>query len=291
MARDHLMELKWNGLNTSLLTLMAIIFIAGCGGDPLDAQWGDFESPGKAEEQDVLIRMGTAAEKCLHPPSIKVISWNMHKAVDENFYQTFAENIHKYHIAAMQEVFLKEDVINALPRITHELNMATSFSSKHGPKGVGTLSTAASVATSFFRSPDPEPFSDIHKMSVMTEYSLCGAEKNLVVVNSHGINFVTRGTLKKQLRAIAKGLNDHDGPILWVGDFNTWTDPKLEVLNDIVETLGLAALTYDEDLRKTFQGRPLDHLYYRGLDQLQGTTLKWDDASDHYPISAEFSYR
>jgi endonuclease/exonuclease/phosphatase (EEP) superfamily protein YafD len=79
-------------------------------------------------------------------------------------------------------------------------------------------------------------------------------------------------------------LNNHAGPILLSGDFNTWHWRRSETLKEMTDSLGLEMLDYDEDHRKRFLGQPLDHIYVRGLEVLEATTRQVD-SSDHNPMS------
>jgi endonuclease/exonuclease/phosphatase (EEP) superfamily protein YafD len=88
-----------------------------------------------------------------------------------------------------------------------------------------------------------------------------------------------------QVRRALSVLNNHAGPILLSGDFNTWSGKRSETLNEMTDSLDLRKIDYDEDHRKRFLGQPLDHIYIRGLEVIEATTLKVD-SSDHSPMSA-----
>jgi endonuclease/exonuclease/phosphatase (EEP) superfamily protein YafD len=130
-----------------------------------------------------------------------------------------------------------------------------------------------------------EPWIRSPKATVITEYGLTNTDQTLLVVNIHAVNF-TFGThdFHKQIQQALSVLNDHAGPILLSGDFNTWHRRRSEVLKEMTDSLDLEMVEYDEDHRKRFWGQPLDHIYVRGLEVLEATTRQVD-SSDHNPMS------
>lgn len=58
------------------------------------------------------------------------------------------------------------------------------------------------------------------------------------------------------------------------------------MLQQLVDDLGLVALEYDVDHRTRVFGRVLDHIYVRGLETVQASTLDVR-SSDHNPMTAE----
>ena len=124
---------------------------------------------------------------------------------------------------------------------------------------------------------------------MITEYGLTGTDETLMVVNIHAVTF-TFGTraFQEQIRQAQSALDDHTGPILLSGDFNTWSGRRSDILIEMTDSLDLEMVDYDEDHRKRVFGQPLDHIYIRGLEVLEATTHV-TDSSDHNPMSARLA--
>jgi endonuclease/exonuclease/phosphatase (EEP) superfamily protein YafD len=130
-----------------------------------------------------------------------------------------------------------------------------------------------------------EPWFGTRKATLITEYALSATDQTLLVVNIHGINFALGiSDLEKQFAQARAVIAEHDGPVLFSGDFNTWRSERTRVLEEMLASLGLTALEFDVDHRKRFFGWALDHIYVRGLYSENATTLQ-SDASDHNPMA------
>ena len=129
-----------------------------------------------------------------------------------------------------------------------------------------------------------EPLFPIPKSAIITRYSFVGRSEQLAVANLHGINFSSGlGRFREQLDDIAKELMNHDGPIIFDGDFNTWSARRDEMLADITNRLGLMSVEPTPDDRRRAFGRHLDHLFVRGFSVVDADSPKVG-TSDHSPI-------
>ncbi len=88
-----------------------------------------------------------------------------------------------------------------------------------------------------------------------------------------------------QLEAAAELIRAHNGPIIFGGDLNTWSDRRQSALNNLTEDLHLTPITFSPDHRTSRFGRPLDHLFVRGLIRQSSKTVQVD-TSDHNPLIA-----
>ena len=61
----------------------------------------------------------------------------------------------------------------------------------------------------------------------------------------------------------------------------------MEIIESLASGLELESLQFDEDLRKRFMGRVLDHIYVRGLSVVTSDTHAVV-TSDHNPMSVTF---
>jgi endonuclease/exonuclease/phosphatase (EEP) superfamily protein YafD len=92
-------------------------------------------------------------------------------------------------------------------------------------------------------------------------------------------------------------MQEHDGPIVLVGDFNTWSQKRLDLVQAVVEKLSLTEVIDFPAGRKTGDKKtsflnwlfgidkelPLDRVYYRGFADHSAKVLTYD-SSDHRAI-------
>lgn len=133
-----------------------------------------------------------------------------------------------------------------------------------------------------------EPLLRLPKSGIYAHYPLSNGQV-LAVVNLHAVNF-TYGAkaYREQLEALLKALRQHHGPIIVAGDFNSWSQQRVNVLKSALFSIQLQEVTFNEDHRVKFiTGLPLDHIFYKGL-KLQEAQAPESSASDHNPLLASF---
>ena len=82
-------------------------------------------------------------------------------------------------------------------------------------------------------------------------------------------------------------MKHHQGPVVLAGDFNTWSDERMVVVNDLAQRLSLESLDYTNHNRTSVFGNALDHVFYRGLEPVEHDT--WIvTSSDHNPTRVSF---
>jgi endonuclease/exonuclease/phosphatase (EEP) superfamily protein YafD len=139
------------------------------------------------------------------------------------------------------------------------------------------------------------------KASLVTCYPMADGRK-LLVANVHLMAFERWSTLmfRSQLRDLRRRLEEHDGPILLAGDFNTWSSRRLdevrtlalEVCLEEVEGFRPGRTTADKGPRAVNwilgidPALPLDRVFVRGLTPLRTETLTEWSSSDHVPLLA-----
>ena len=134
-----------------------------------------------------------------------------------------------------------------------------------------------------------EPWLLTPKATGISTYRISDSPETLLVINLHAVNF-TFGTsaLDQQLSDASSVISQHQGPVIFSGDFNTWSTARLRLLTSLIEQLGLSALDYTDDQRKLVFGLPLDHIFVRGLRVVSSGTRPVT-SSDHNPIFATFA--
>jgi len=118
--------------------------------------------------------------------------------------------------------------------------------------GVLTLSRIPPVRIEPVSSRYREFFVTAPKVSLITEYPLSNGD-SLLTVNVHLLNFERWGDLKigDQLEDLKSILITHSGPIIMAGDFNTWNEKRLQLVEEIAGDLNLAEVMDFPDGRTT----------------------------------------
>ena len=218
----------------------------------------------------------------LDPRNISIVNWNIQKGRNTEWVEDLSAIDAEPDLLILQEASVRTRVWRDLVPEHHE-SFAEGFGPDWSPSGVMTVSAAEPLTECELVA--HEPWFGTRKATLITEYALSGTDRTLLVVNIHGINFAL-GTsdLRNQFAQARAVIEEHDGPVVFSGDFNTWRSARARVLGEMLEALGLTALDFDVDHRKRFFGWALDHIYVRGLYSEFATTLQ-SDASDHNPMT------
>jgi endonuclease/exonuclease/phosphatase (EEP) superfamily protein YafD len=135
-----------------------------------------------------------------------------------------------------------------------------------------------------------EPLLRTPKATALSLYAIAGSEQTLLVINIHGVNFsIGTEALRAQLQQSIDWISRHQGPIVFAGDFNTWSDERQALVDDYAGQLGLQPLLFKQDFRTTVFDRALDHIYVRGLTVIETSTIE-TTTSDHNPLMAKLMY-
>ncbi|BAY48903.1 hypothetical protein SAMD00079811_65320 [Scytonema sp. HK-05] len=237
----------------------------------------------------------------LNSTSIKVLSWNIAKKNhDKIWIKDFLAILEQYkpELIFLQEVRLRMDAEHAAELREMSWNFAPNFIDAHHQTYSGIL-TAAKISPLTSRAiltKHHEPIVKTPKVSLITEYPLSNKRETLLVINSHFINFVDLNKFKTQLHELEFALSTHHGPVIFSGDFNTWSRKRAALLEQAVTRLGLAPVVFapheSKKIKRFLLSPPLDYIFYRGLSEKKASAkvLDYVSSSDHKPLLAEFSY-
>ena len=226
-------------------------------------------------------RQETGSDGLLAPFS--VLNWNVEKAQHPGLVAAFATYAERSDLIFLQE---------AVPLKKNETVIAQSlydafvrgYVQKEIDTGVLTLArTPHRVHCQLLAT---EPWLRTPKATSVTLYPVAGSDASLLTINLHAVNFSfgVKAYLA-QLEAAAELIRAHDGPVIFGGDLNTWSKRRQSALNNLTEDLHLTPITFSPDHRTSQFGRPLDHLFVRGLIQQSSETVQVD-TSDHNPLIA-----
>lgn len=131
-------------------------------------------------------------------------------------------------------------------------------------------------------SPTSEPILQTPKLTSIEIIKL--NTQNLVLVNTHGINFRTFKHFKLQMDQVTKKLSKLQGPMIWAGDFNTWSQRRTSYLRNITKNLGLTEVKFKNRSEYLLE---LDKVFTKGL-KIESAKQIQLGISDHEPLYLEF---
>ncbi|PLW67976.1 endonuclease/exonuclease/phosphatase family protein [Pseudohalioglobus lutimaris] len=229
-----------------------------------------------------------AEGQALSPP-LEILSWNIQKASNQGWMEDLLALGGDRNLTFIQEAALHAQLGELQPTGPLYQSFAEGYITSSQRTGVMTLSThAPTMQCNFTRS---EPWLGTPKAAAVTEHALIGSEARLLAINLHAVNFTFGiADLNAQLSPLAELLSSHHGPAILAGDFNTWSDSRQRLVDETLSGLGLVPLSFEPDLRTTAFGRPLDHIYVRGLIA-EHTEVVPVTSSDHNALRARLSLR
>ncbi|MEH2393129.1 MAG: endonuclease/exonuclease/phosphatase family protein [Nostoc sp.] len=251
--------------------------------------------------QELTIDKNNSIQTEINSNSIKVLSWNIAKQnYNKNWLKDFSSIIETYqpNVIFLQEFSLKLEADKLETWVKMNWNFAPNFVDIHHQtySGIFTAATISPVTKKVIATKHYEPIVKTPKISLVTEYLLSDKSTTLLTINSHLINFVDLNKFKIQLNELELALSTHRGPLIFSGDFNTWSQKRAVILNQVTTQLGLTPVIFapheKEKIKRFLLSPPLDHIFYRNLSVKKASAKVLDQicSSDHKPLLAEFTY-
>ena len=227
-----------------------------------------------------------ADTEALDPDEFRLLNWNILKGSRQDWRDDFQRLASVSDIVALQEAHLHEEFHAELEENDLHWDLTNAFYLGGAETGVLIASSVKPGVPCTLHA--NEPLIMTPKTALVTEYQIQGMDETLLVANIHMINF-SFGTheYQQQISRLLDVIQHHDGPMIVTGDFNTWSQNRMAIIDDVVLKLKLSAVSYDNDHRLTVFGNPLDHVYFRGLEMLHAKTESVE-SSDHNPMMVAF---
>lgn len=250
------------------------------------------------------------AASSTHSPStsLKVLSWNVARS---NYSKTWARDWtavveqHQPDLIFMQEVRLstQKQEIPQLAEMGWQFapNFINTFDRSYS--GILIAARVNCLHSRALLTQHREPVVNTPKVSLFVKYSLSqsstksstkpGKPASLLAVNIHAINFVDLSKFMTQLQAIELIILQHQGAVVFAGDFNTWNHARWQALLQTTGRLNLMAVTFppadQKNLKRFLNSPPLDYIFYRGFSQKPSSARVIDTltSSDHNPLLVE----
>ena len=272
-----------------LLTLSGCIYIP----DPhsVMSQRGNINAVHTANgcDPDRLVEhRASASEQAakLDAGGFSLLVWNVLKGMRSDWTSDFLRFCSEKDLLIIQEAYITEEFHNMLQKKHYNWDMSIAFEYRN--KNAGVL-TASKIEPSFVCTfQKKEPLIRIPKTILITMYPLSGRDQFLLVANIHLINYTKSvSQLRAQVRQMERILSKHPGPLIVAGDFNTWSDKRMAVIDAAAGHLNLKAVTFKDNNRSLVFDHNVDHIYYRGLEPLEAISTAVT-TSDHNPLQIKF---
>lgn len=222
----------------------------------------------------------------LNSNKITLLNWNIYKGEEKNWAKDFRQLSDGQDLVIIQEARLSQEVKETLKKQSIHWTLNTGFVVNDEATGVLTGSRVKAVSSCGLRT--IEPFLRLPKTVLVNEYDLSGTDAKLLVANIHSINF-TLGTevYGEQIKSLTAAITRHQGPVIVAGDFNSWSEDRKQIIENMVTELSLEAVTYKSKNRVTIFGNEIDHVFYRGMESVTSEAQQVT-SSDHNPIKVTF---
>ncbi|MDQ3099292.1 MAG: endonuclease/exonuclease/phosphatase family protein [bacterium] len=228
--------------------------------------------------------------------TLRIVSWNTYKGNRPEYRDNLLKQISNADLILLQE-FRQSQAFDSFHQQIFETSnalLAVSYYTMRmriSPTGVCTVATAKSLQSIVVTSRSLEPLTRTPKMALCTWYPLNNSQnilRALLVMNCHGINFRLRRSFRDQVSQLREQLLEHTGPIIFVGDFNTWETGREKILDTMAEELHLTRVNFPKGI-KHVGGHQLDRVYIRGGSTQNVSVIVNTRASDHALLSFEFT--
>ncbi|MFW2364942.1 MAG: endonuclease/exonuclease/phosphatase family protein [Desulforhopalus sp.] len=268
--------------------LLALLFtLSGCFQKPALPALDSLCEPATLFLAPVIPGKAASTEQELQKDHISLFIWNSYKGKVDGWLNDLSTLGRNNDLVLLQEAYLKNDLVDFLDESGWNWNIATTFRYRAIPTGVLTASKIA--ADKHCHLTTMEPWIRLPKGILISRYKLTNTEKQLVVANVHLINFTfNTGVYSTQLATLKSILEQHDGPLIVAGDFNTWSSDRSQLVNTFTTELRLSPVEFNNNVRTEIFGRKIDHVYSRELTVLSAKSVAVS-TSDHNPMIVEFA--
>lgn len=223
----------------------------------------------------------------LNARGFSLTTWNISKGRLPGWDQDLEHMSQQSDLLLLQEAHLVPELRNWLEQGSMDWAMAHAFTLSGSWSGVLTSGKVPQLSPCAQRI--QEPYLRLPKTALISYFPFAEHNEPLLVVNIHGVNFTLGSSdLAAQLQAIRDMMDAHAGPIILAGDFNTWSDARMNVVKQLVAGQDLQSVTFQHKQPAWHFGHQVDHIYYRGLTPLHSHVTQVE-SSDHYPLTVIFS--
>lgn len=216
---------------------------------------------------------------------LSLLNWNIQKENQKGWKRDLVRFSQEADILVLQEAYLTEELRLLLDGNAYYWHLVTAFEYQDVKSGVLTAATLAPDFICPLRA--AEPLIRFPKTMLITRYPLANTHHTLMIVNIHMINFAPQSAFRDQTHQMTDVLIHHRGPLILAGDFNTWSEERLAIIEEMARRLALLSVDFKTDLVRKVFGHTVDHVYYRGLTVESARVIEVS-SSDHNPLLVKF---
>lgn len=229
------------------------------------------------------------------PEVLNLLVWNLFKGQgykkksEVHFWQDLkllaeSADLHLWQEMLFNQVWQKQMEMH-LPKM--RVSFASSFQYRNNTRtGVATASVVKPIATKHVRGSEREFFFLTPKVSLISEFlqkHSSGVVEKILVINTHVVNFTTTRSFVSFIDELLDVVQNHRGPLILAGDFNTWNFNRWHSILKILARLDIFPLEFSKDPRIL----KLDHVFVRGYQSLAAEIQNDVRSSDHFPIQVK----
>ncbi len=239
-----------------------------------------------------VIQSSGSAQKTELPRKFNLLDWNIQKAKQgEVWANDFVRLQKNYDLVLIQEAIsdsIFQKAVSEKPNTLSNYFVSWIRIKDQSSSGLMTSSQVKPTSTTYTRTTDVEPVISTPKLTSYETFKVQGLKNaELLVINIHAINFVAIDKFQRHIEQVMAKVDAHAGPVIFIGDMNTWNAARLKILKDMTSKRNL---TWYDFPRPTVSGvhSNLDHAFVRGLKVNYLKSLTEIVSSDHFPLVGEF---
>ena len=247
----------------------------------LCAQFVEASPSALCDSNDSLVRFSNSIVPT-ETKTIEVLTWNVLKFKRENSFLDFTSLTGKADVAFIQEAIHSAELQSKTAQsVSMDWTFFKSFCREYGASGVQTGTRYPQLDADAMLAPAVEPVVNTPKVTGFSVVEISG--RKVLLINVHGLNANKGLDFEKHMDQIVEVAAKFEGPIIWAGDFNTWSPARLTYLKNKAQSIGMMLLVPETDTRKL----KLDHILVRGFKAKSVKVLDTYVSSDHWPVTAE----
>ena len=226
---------------------------------------------------------------------LSFVTWNTAKG-KESSPQKVAQAIHHLTQENSTLVVLQEAVPAMLTHKGYGAHFARSFAWfwQNHASGVAQISPTRPLFVRAITTTHKE-IGSTPKMAMAALYPVLqqGKKTTLLVITIHGLNFEWSGEgLAAQMKEIQSVIDQHHGPTVIAGDFNTWSHQRLAIVKEALSAFTEVPVDGPRRTAGFFirlaggsPDLPLDRIFVRGLEVRGKARTLENHLSDHPALS------
>lgn len=242
-------------------------------------------------EEEAIWQWGEPKSSAL-PEVIDVGVWNIWKGSGgEAFISEYRKMVANCHLLLAQEALLTLKALAQFAPTGYLALHGATYRRKDGIRdGVMTVSAAhADGQPQRILCLAPEPVLNTTKATLVSTYKIENTDKLLCVVNIHATLIRRPAMAVRELEQVLSYIAQHSGPILFAGDFNTFSKAYITEVDRVLSSIGLSRVIIEGDPRTTTTA--LDQIYIRDIEVLHAKVDTTFQHSDHFPILAKLKLK